>query len=71
MRIANVGRGCDTGMCLVDVVLETPEEAVLDEPAVWRALDALLEAQGIRPDDVVDICVYTTNEQGDLTSWPK
>ena len=59
MRITNVYRGADTCMCMVDVLLETPEEAALDEPDVWLALAPLFEAQGINPDDVVDIFMNT------------
>lgn len=71
MRIANAQYGSDTGMYLVDVVLETSEEEAMDQPAVWRALTPLFEAQGIHPDEVVDIFVYTTDQRGDLTPWPK
>jgi hypothetical protein len=71
MRISNVEWGSDTGMYLVDVVLETAEERILDERAIWRELGPLFAARQIAPEDVVDIFLYTETDEGDLRPWPK
>ena len=69
MRIHEARYGCDTGMYLVDVVLESAEEMSLDEPAIWQVLRPKFEERGIHPADVVDIFLHTIDERGELRSW--
>jgi len=55
--------GCDTGMYLVDVFLETAEELTLDDAGVWQALLPLLKIEKVDPIDVVDFFLHVKNEQ--------
>ena len=71
MRIYQAMYGSDTGMYLVDVVLESNEEMDLDDAAIWRALRPQFEERGVHPADVVDIFLHTVDERGELRSWRK
>ncbi len=57
--------GCDTGMCMLEVFLETPEECSLDDDGVWRAVRPLLAANSIPIGDVVDIFRRVKDSRGE------
>lgn len=67
MRI-NPSWGCDTGMCLVDVLLETPQELLFDDEQIARAARDLATAQGIDLVDVVDFFTHVRNGRGEWVS---
>ncbi|HEY1191240.1 MAG TPA: hypothetical protein VGE74_26640 [Gemmata sp.] len=56
--------GSDTGMCLVDVLVETPEELSYTDEQIEAGAWALLAEQRISRRDVVDLSIRIQNGSG-------
>lgn len=60
--------GSDTGMCLVDVYLESDRECALSHREIWAELRPLFAAQGINVADVVDCFLRRRDAKGNWIS---
>jgi hypothetical protein len=60
--------GSDTGMCHVQVYLESDREAGLSHPEVWAELRPLLAAEGVEVAAVVDFFLQRRGPGGDWVS---
>ena len=67
MRIA-AQFGSDTGMYMVDVFLESPEERNSDDEQIMSKAAVLLAEQGIDLMDVVDFFNHVQNGRGEWVS---
>jgi hypothetical protein len=67
MRI-DVQYGSDTGMCLVDVYLESDRESALGHREVWAELRPLLTARGVPVSNAVDIFLHRRGPGGEWVS---
>lgn len=57
--------GCDTGMCTLDVFLESQAECLLDDDGIWHSIRPLLTRQAIPINDVVDFSRHVRNSAGE------